>query len=102
VETLLQEEAKINGNVFIAASSISYMGPFTGAYRQELIENWMDLCRKYKVPASDKYSLVNTLGDPVEIRNWALCDLPSDSVSVDNGILASRTARWPLMIDPQT
>jgi dynein heavy chain len=45
---------------------------------------------------------VNTLGDPVEIRNWNLCSLPSDSVSIDNAILATQTSRWPLMIDPQS
>jgi dynein heavy chain, axonemal len=50
---------------------------------------------------SEKYSLVTTLGDPVEIRNWNLCSLPSDTVSIDNGILATKTSRWPLMIDPQ-
>lgn len=29
-------------------------------------------------------------------------DLPSDSVSLDNAILAQKSSRWPLMIDPQT
>ena len=28
--------------------------------------------------------------------------LPSDSVSLDNAILAQKSSRWPLMIDPQT
>jgi dynein heavy chain len=27
--------------------------------------------------------------------------LPSDSVSIDNAIMSTRTAMWPLMIDPQ-
>ena len=29
-------------------------------------------------------------------------DLPSDAVSLDNAILAQKSSRWPLMIDPQT
>jgi len=29
-------------------------------------------------------------------------ELPSDSVSLDNAILAQKSSRWPLMIDPQT
>ena len=29
-------------------------------------------------------------------------DLPSDTVSLDNAILAQKSSRWPLMIDPQT
>ncbi len=94
------EIEKLIGNVFIAAASISYIGPFTGFYRDILIEQWVELCKYEQLPLSDKYSLVNTLGDPVEIRNWNLYSLPSDSVSIDNGILATKTNRWPLMIDP--
>jgi len=30
-----------------------------------------------------------------------MAGLPSDGVSVDNGILVTRGRRWPLMIDPQ-
>lgn len=44
-----------------------------------------------EIPISDKYSLVSTLGDPVEIRNWNLYSLPSDSVSIDNGILSTKS-----------
>jgi dynein heavy chain len=95
------EIEKLIGNVFVAAASISYIGPFTGFYRDILIEQWLEICRHEKLPLSDKYSLVNTLGDPVEIRNWNIYSLPSDSVSIDNGILATKTNRWPLMIDPQ-
>ena len=53
------------------------------------------------IPASESYSFVKTLGDPIQIREWNLCGLPSDTVSVDNGIYATKTTRWPLMIDPQ-
>ena len=30
-----------------------------------------------------------------------LAGLPADAFSVENGIIMSRTKRWPLMIDPQ-
>lgn len=102
VELMNKEIEKLNGNVFIAASSISYFGPFTGTYREKLVEQWQQLCIENKIPISEKYSLVSTLGDPVEIRNWNLCSLPSDAVSIDNAILATKTSRWPLMIDPQS
>jgi dynein heavy chain len=91
---------KLVGDVFIAASSISYIGPFTGKYRDELILQWIDLCKEKDIPVSEKYSLVNILGDPVSIRNWGLFSLPSDPVSIDNGILTTKCSRWPLMIDP--
>jgi len=41
------------------------------------------------------------MGDPVEIRNWGIAGLPSDSVSVENGILTTMAERYALCIDPQ-
>ncbi|CAF5028300.1 unnamed protein product, partial [Rotaria magnacalcarata] len=46
-------------------------------------------------------SLVGTLGEPVVIRAWNIAGLPSDSFSIENGIILSNSRRWPLMIDPQ-
>jgi hypothetical protein len=36
-----------------------------------------------------------------QVREWQLCGLPTDDVSVDNGVLVARGKRWPLLIDPQ-
>jgi dynein heavy chain len=44
---------------------------------------------------------MHTLGDPVMIREWQNQGLPTDPVSVNNGILVDKCRRWPLMIDPQ-
>ena len=55
-----------------------------------------------KIPASEIYSFVKSLGETIKIRQWNLNGLPSDTISVDNGIYATMTTRWPLMIDPQT
>ena len=41
------------------------------------------------------------MGDPVKIRAWNIAGLPVDSFSVENGMIMSRSSRWPLMIDPQ-
>ena len=53
------------------------------------------------IPCSEKPSLVRTLGNPVKIRQWQVDGLPTDSMSVDNGIILFASRRWPLMIDPQ-
>jgi dynein heavy chain len=45
--------------------------------------------------------LIKIIGDPVEIRSWNMASLPNDQVSTENGILATKAQRWPLMIDPQ-
>ena len=39
--------------------------------------------------------------DPVKCRAWNLAGLPNDRYSLDNGIIATHTQRWPLLIDPQ-
>lgn len=41
VEVLQKEIDKLVGDVFIAASSISYFGPFTGSYREKLVDQWI-------------------------------------------------------------
>lgn len=41
------------------------------------------------------------LGDPVRIREWNIQGLPSDSFSIENGIIIFKARRWPLSIDPQ-
>lgn len=53
------------------------------------------------IPCSKHFSLVQTLGEPVLIRQWNIYGLPADNFSVENGIIIYSSARWPLMIDPQ-
>ena len=88
--------------MFLAAASLSYLGPFTGRYREQLIKQWIRQCRKRDIKVVQNYSLVNTLGDQIKVRDWNLNGLPGDTISVDNAVLAAKSARWPLMIDPQT
>jgi len=101
IETLETLRSDLIGDTFLSCAAISYYGPFTGNYRDELVEKWLDRCRSTGIPCSSNYSLVATLGDPVEVRDWENFTLPSDSVSTNNGILVTRARRWPLMIDPQ-
>lgn len=54
-----------------------------------------------EIPCAKQFSLVFTLGEPVVIRAWNIAGLPVDTFSVENGIIATKARRWPLMIDPQ-
>uniref|UniRef100_A0A3Q3KEU7 Dynein axonemal heavy chain 7 n=1 Tax=Monopterus albus TaxID=43700 RepID=A0A3Q3KEU7_MONAL len=91
----------LTGDILISAGIVAYLGAFTSSYRQDQTKKWIDLCKSRGIPCSPNMSLMNSLGDPVKIRAWTIAGLPSDSFSIDNGIIISNSRRWPLMIDPQ-
>ncbi|XP_062872057.1 dynein axonemal heavy chain 12 [Trichomycterus rosablanca] len=89
------------GDVLISAGVIAYLGAFTAGFRQDCTKEWTKLCKSRKIPSSVDFSLSKTLGDPIKIRAWNISGLPTDSFSIDNGVIVSNSRRWPLMIDPQ-
>ena len=101
VVELNDEYTNVTGNVLIASGIMAYLGPFTSDFRVDIVKDWVKMCKEKLIPCSDAPSLVKTLGDPVKIRQWQVDGLPTDSMSVDNGIILFNSRRWPLMIDPQ-
>jgi len=101
IVSLTQEKVDLIGDCFLSCACVSYYGGFTGIYREDLIAQWLELARRVEIPASRKFSLSATIGNPVMIREWQNQGLPTDKVSVNNGILVDKCRRWPLMIDPQ-
>lgn len=51
---------------------------------------------------TENINMRGVLGKDVVIRSWAVAGLPSDNLSIENGIIMFGSRRWPLMIDPQT
>ncbi|XP_044288081.1 dynein axonemal heavy chain 7 [Varanus komodoensis] len=91
----------LTGDILISSGIVAYLGAFTSSYRQNQAHDWILTCKARDIPCSDDFSLTATLGEPVKIRAWNIAGLPSDSFSIDNGIIISNARRWPLMIDPQ-
>lgn len=54
-----------------------------------------------KVPLSQPFKLECIMTNDVEVTAWASEGLPGDELSIQNGLLTTRAARWPLCIDPQ-
>ncbi|XP_051768758.1 dynein axonemal heavy chain 1 [Ctenopharyngodon idella] len=103
-ETVQQLEYMVNnvaGDVLLAAGYIAYLGPFTGEYRSAMAEEWLRGFKELTVPHTEQPNLISTLGDKVKIRSWQIAGLPKDSLSVENGVIAQYSQRWPLFIDPQ-
>ncbi|XP_071816044.1 dynein axonemal heavy chain 12-like isoform X3 [Apostichopus japonicus] len=89
------------GDVLISSGVIAYLGAFTSAYRLSCTSDWTQICQSKDIPCSDEFSLSKTLGEPIKIRAWNIAGLPTDSFSIDNGVIVDNARRWPLMIDPQ-
>ena len=89
MEILKDQLDVLLGNVFLAAASIAYHGPFTGTFRDMILAKWMEHISELEIPYSEAYSLQSILGDPIQIRDWSAKGLPSDSISVSNAILVT-------------
>ncbi|XP_052080869.1 dynein axonemal heavy chain 7-like isoform X1 [Mytilus californianus] len=98
---LATKYTNLTGDILVSSGTVAYLGAFTSAYRQDQVQTWLNDVRKQGIPCSDEFSLVSSLGEPVKIRAWNICGLPTDNFSVENGIILSNARRWPLMIDPQ-
>jgi dynein heavy chain len=108
-ENVVQLEADkelLVGDVLVACSFISYIGPFTKEFRVELMDQkFIPFLQKAaggeSVPMSENSDPVNILATPAQIAGWQSDNLPADAVSTENGCIVQNSARWPLIIDPQ-
>eukprot|EP00741_Cyanophora_paradoxa_P015322 tig00000194_g14791.t1 len=93
---------RLVGDCLLTSSFLSYMGAFTYDYRHEMIYKVFveDLITR-SIPLTQPFRIESILTNDVEISKWASESLPSDELSVQNGILTGRASRFPLCIDPQ-
>jgi dynein heavy chain len=96
----------LDGDVLLASAFISYIGPFTKEYREELIASvWMPFLEHAAggnpIPMTRDGSPLETLAREADIAEWNTQGLPFDPVSSENGAIVCRSVRWPLIIDPQ-
>jgi dynein heavy chain len=90
------------GDCLLSAGVLIYLGPFSGSYRNKEIERWIQFVASQKIIFSEKFSLEDSMGDPMEMRKWTMKGLPNDSISREKGLTVYRTQKVPLIIDPQS
>jgi dynein heavy chain len=66
-----------------------------------IFETWKPDIIEKELPCLDDFRLDTFLTSEVEVSKWASDSLPTDELSVQNGILTESASRWPLCIDPQ-
>jgi len=92
---------KLTGDCIISASVISYYGPLTSEYRDNLMSLWINSIQALQVPYTQHFDFSNFLVGSAVVRDWNMKGLPTDKFSVENGVMAKKSNKWPLMIDPQ-
>jgi len=97
------EIRRLAGDVAQACAFITYVGPYNAEFRKHLQTKLFAAdCIQKGVPCTDDLGVSLFLVDAGTIGDWNLEGLPSDDLSVENGIMVTRSKKWPLMIDPQS
>jgi dynein heavy chain len=92
----------IIGDVLLASSFVSYVGPFNKKFRLEIMQGkFVPFFEQNSIPMSPGGNVLNVLTDPAMIATWNTQKLPSDQVSVENGAILCNSERYSLIIDPQ-
>ncbi len=102
-ESLGISKEKLIGDCLLASSFLSYSGPFSFENRKQMIyQDWKQDIKDNAIPITEEFNLQSLLVTDQIISQWNLEGLPDDELSVQNGILTTKTTtRWPLCIDPE-
>lgn len=103
IEQLKHDAALLVGDVLLSASFVSYIGPFSKAFREQIVnEDWLKSIQALQIPMTEGLdATMDVLTSEAEVASWNNEGLPSDRVSTENGAILTNCMRWPLMIDPQ-
>jgi len=56
-------------------------------FRNQQIKKWVQDIVNNDLVCAKNFQLSTILGNPVDIRAWNIAGLPTDSFSIDNGII---------------
>ena len=100
--TFADRKQKLVGDCAVCCAFVSYCGPFNQPFRSYMTKDrFIKDCKKRGVPVSSDIDVTTFLVDAGITGDWALQGLPTDPLSIQNGILVTFSARYPLLIDPQ-
>ena len=93
---------RLVGDCAVACAFVSYCGPFNQEFRKKCVqEKFISDCKALSVPVTNALDVVSFMVDVGTIGDWNMEGLPTDNLSIQNGIMVTRSSRYPLLIDPQ-
>ena len=97
-----QTKLRLVGDCAVACAFVSYCGSFNQNFRNYLIEDkYAADCEARGVPVTSNLNVQSFLADIGTVGDWNQEGLPTDPLSIQNGILVTRSSRFPLLVDPQ-
>ena len=93
---------RLTGDCAMASSFVSYLGPFNKEFRDLLCaRDFYGDCAGRGIPVTQNLDVARFLVEESEIGEWNLQGLPTDELSIQNGIMTTRATRYPVLVDPQ-
>lgn len=102
LQDLIAQRKYFLGNCLLVAAFLSYTGAFNWEIRSRLLYDvWLNDLSARGIPSSADFKIEHWMVSDVERSQWVTQGLPSDDISMQNGILTTQGLRTPLCIDPQ-
>ena len=95
------EADPLAGDAGIASAMMVYLGPFGRQDRADLLQSLSALCQEVSIDFSQELHVPKFYTTQNDISSWFVQGLPCDEFSIQNGMLALHSSRFPLVIDPQ-
>ena len=86
----------------LSSAYLVYAGAFPQHPRAHLVAGWTAASSKLCSAIVSQFDIIAAIGDPVRIRFWHVCGLPTDAFSTANAILVEAASRHALCIDPHS
>jgi len=101
-ERMVDTKHKLVGDCAVAAAFVSYCGPFNQEFRAYMLKDKFTAdCLTRNVPVTPDLDVISFSVDQATIADWNMEGLPTDPLSIQNGILITQASRYPLLVDPQ-
>lgn len=87
---------KLPYHALLAAAFTTYMGGFEEGLRSTLLQDWSSKC------GVERFDYMSFMATESEFLEWKAEGLPSDTLSMQNGLVIMNSKQCPFIIDPNT